>query len=293
MNSVLKWSKLLYRAAMVSLSHVNSDPTSDYNTIAASYDAYHLNYLGKKALEMWEKLPVKPGQHIVDLACGTGFFTHRLAEKVGDQGKVFAVDLSSNMLQCNKDNAASRGFSNITFMESDALSFLSGLSDNSIDGVVCGWAISYMNHEKLIQEIERVVKPGGFLGLIDKKVGSLKAVSNLFTKVILDYPQALTKNIVTLVPIDKNYLVQTFCNNKFQAQKAWDGQLTVPCKDGNEVAKYIINSGSAAGILDALDKQLHPQFIQSFINYADESFAKEGELPVTQDFCGLVATKVY
>jgi ubiquinone/menaquinone biosynthesis C-methylase UbiE len=293
MNSVFKWSKLLYTAAKVSLSKVKSDPTSDFNTIAASYNAYHLNYLGKKALEMWEKLPVKTGQHIVDLACGTGFFTHRLAEKVGNQGKVYAVDLSPNMLQCNKDNAASQGFSNITFIESDALSFLSNLPDNSIDGVVCAWAISYMNHEKLIQEIERVVKPRGFLGLIDKKVGSLKDVSSIFTKVILDYPHALIKNIVTLVPIDKNYLVETFCSNKFQAQVAWEGQLTIPCKNGKEVAEYIINSGSAAGILDALDKQIHPQFIQSFITYADESFANDGELPVTHDFCGLVATKIY
>ena len=198
MKSALKLPQLIYRTAMLKLSNVNSDPTVDYNAAAASYDAYYSKYLGQGALGMLEKLPIKSGQHILDLACGTGFFTHRLAEKLGKDGTVIAVDLSPGMLQCNQDNATSQGISNINFVQSDALSFLSGLSDNSVDGIVCGWGICYMEHGKFLQEIERVVKPGGFIGLIENRACSLKAISDLFTKVLMNYPNAMIKNMVMI-----------------------------------------------------------------------------------------------
>ena len=291
MKSALKLPQLIYRTAMLKLSNVNSDPTADYNAVAASYDAYYSKYLGKGALGMLEKLPIKSGQHILDLACGTGFFTHRLAETVGQQGKVVAVDLSPGMLQYNQEHATSQGISNINFVQSDALSFLSGLSDNSVDGIVCGWGICYMKHGKFLQEIERVVKPGGFIGLIENRACSLKAISDLFTKVLMDYPNAMIKNMVIHLPKDKNYLVKTFCKSSFKVQEAWDGEVTVPCKDGNEVAEYMIRSGASAGFLDALDKNLLPQIMQNFVHYADESFAKGKEVPVIHEFSALVATK--
>ncbi|MEH1924655.1 class I SAM-dependent methyltransferase [Nostoc sp.] len=291
MKSALKLPQLIYRTAILKLSNINSDPTADYNAAAASYDAYYSKYLGQGALGMLEKLPIKSGQHILDLACGTGFFTHRLAEKVGKHGKVVAVDLSPGMLQCNQENATSQGISNINFVQSDALSFLSGLSDNSIDGIVCGWGICYMEHGKFLQEIERVVKPGGFIGLIENRACSLKAISDLFTKVLLDYPNAMIKNMVIHLPKDKNYLVKTFCKSSFKVQEAWDGEVSVPCKDGNAVAEYMIKSGASAGFLDALDKNLLPQVMQNFVRYADESFAKGQEVPVIHEFSALVATR--
>lgn len=36
---------------------------------------------------LWEKLPIEAGQFVLDLACGTGFFTSLLARKVGQDGK--------------------------------------------------------------------------------------------------------------------------------------------------------------------------------------------------------------
>lgn len=292
MKSALKLPQLIYRTVMLKLSRINSDPTTDYNAAAASYDAYYSKYLGKGALEMLEKLPFESGQHILDLACGTGFFTHRLAEKVGKNGKVVAVDLSFGMLQQNQENALSKGLANITFIESDALSFLSGLSDNSVDGIVCGWGICYMEHEKFLREIERIVKPGGFIGIIENRACTLKAVSDLFTKVLINYPKAMIKNMVIHLPKDKNYLSKLFGKGSFHVENAWDGEVIVPCNNGNEVLEYMVKSGASAGFLDALDKNLKPQVLQTFVHYADESFAKGQAVPVIHEFCAIVAQKI-
>lgn len=278
---------------MLKLSNVDSDPTSDYNIAAATYDVYYLKYFGKRALEMCKKLPIKEGQNVLDLACGTGFFTHWSAKKVGKHGRVLAVDLSENMLQWNRDKATAQGFSNITFTQSEAVLFLSELSDNSVDGIICAWGLRYINHQKFFQEIERVVKPGGFIGLIEEKIGTLKNVSDIFRKVILDSPHIMVKNIVEQrLPLGKDYLVETFCKNKFKVQEIWEEKINIPLKDGNEIAEYIIKSGVSAGVIDALDKKLLPQFSQTFIAYADEKYAQKQEFTVTHDFCALVATKI-
>jgi ubiquinone/menaquinone biosynthesis C-methylase UbiE len=73
---------------------VNSNPIADYDKGAVSFDDYYSRNLGSSALELWEKLPVKEGQVIVDLACGTGFFTTKLAHAVGQTGQIIAVDFS-------------------------------------------------------------------------------------------------------------------------------------------------------------------------------------------------------
>ncbi|MCL6505209.1 MAG: class I SAM-dependent methyltransferase, partial [Pirellulales bacterium] len=48
--------------------------------------------------QLLQVLDVQPGQIICDLGCGNGFYTLRLAEMVGPEGKVLAVDIQPEML---------------------------------------------------------------------------------------------------------------------------------------------------------------------------------------------------
>src|SRR5690606_22814537 len=49
------------------------------------------------------KMNVKPGQHALDLCCGTGDWTIALAKGVGSDGKVIGLDFSKNMLSIAKE----------------------------------------------------------------------------------------------------------------------------------------------------------------------------------------------
>lgn len=291
MTTIWNAPKLLYRTAMLKLSNVKSDQTADYNVAAASYDDYYSKYLGKCALELWDKLPVTKGQYILDLACGTGFFTEKLAEKVGQNGEIVAVDLSIGMLERNKEKAAEQNLSNISFVHSDAISYLSNVADKSVDGVVCGWGICYMDHVQLLRELERVVKPGGFIGLIENKASSLKDVSDIFTKVLMDYPEAMVKDVVLHLPKNKDYLVKTFCRGEFKSEYAWDGEGIVPCKTGEDVAEYMLKSGASAGFLNALEKTKVTQVFETFITYVDQRLAAGKKVEVKHEFCAVIGVK--
>ncbi|MEM6330896.1 MAG: class I SAM-dependent methyltransferase [Planctomycetota bacterium] len=58
-------------------------------------------------------LDVRPGQTVCDLGCGNGFYTLKLAERVGPRGRVFAVDIQEEMLTLLAERSQARGLVNI------------------------------------------------------------------------------------------------------------------------------------------------------------------------------------
>lgn len=77
---------------------------------------------------------VKKGQVVADLACGSGYYSLALAESVGPEGKVYAVDLDKKCIRAIEKKAVKRGYLNIEAHASSA-SDLSFIKDRSVDFV--------------------------------------------------------------------------------------------------------------------------------------------------------------
>jgi ubiquinone/menaquinone biosynthesis C-methylase UbiE len=59
------------------------------------------------------QLGLKPGMTVCDLGAGTGYYAVRMARLVGDQGKVYAVDIQPRMLELLSKRLSSAGIQNI------------------------------------------------------------------------------------------------------------------------------------------------------------------------------------
>lgn len=64
--------------------------------------------------QLVEELGVGPGQRVADIGAGTGYFSRRLARKVGLGGKVFAEDIQPEMLELLTNKMAGLGITNVT-----------------------------------------------------------------------------------------------------------------------------------------------------------------------------------
>jgi len=88
--------------------------------IAPTMSASGAEWLIRKSRETEEQprkllkaLQLQPKQQVCDFGCGNGYYTLQLAQRVGPQGKVFAVDIQQEMLTLLEQRAKPRGLSNI------------------------------------------------------------------------------------------------------------------------------------------------------------------------------------
>ncbi len=80
---------------------------------------------------------LKPGQKVLDVACGTGSLSMAMAGRVSH---VSGIDLSGEMIDVAKRSADRRGIQNVTFNNMDA-SDLSSFGDNEFDVAVSSMAV--------------------------------------------------------------------------------------------------------------------------------------------------------
>lgn len=105
-------------------------------------------------------LGVRPGDRVLDLACGTGLNFSHLHELVGDNGKIIGVDLSPAMLDVARRLITKRGWKNVEVREADAA--LLPFPDASFERVICDFALNIIpDYEQALHEVRRVLVPGG------------------------------------------------------------------------------------------------------------------------------------
>ena len=105
---------------------------------------------------------VKDSQVVADLGCGSGYYTLALAELVGSEGKVYAVDLDRKCIRALEKRADKSGCRNI---EARALSAadVSFIKDRSVDFVLANGLLCSMadNRQSAVNEIRRILKSTG------------------------------------------------------------------------------------------------------------------------------------
>lgn len=101
---------------------------------------------------------VRPGNNVVDLACGTGDLAIRAARK---GAKVTGVDFSAEMLRRARHKEPS-----IEWLEGDVLAL--PFSDETFDAATCGFGVrNVADLEGSLREAARVLKPGGRVGILE------------------------------------------------------------------------------------------------------------------------------
>ncbi|OUM02604.1 class I SAM-dependent methyltransferase [Variovorax sp. JS1663] len=107
---------------------------------------------------------LRPGEQVLDVACGTGLVSQAAAEAVGPAGQVLGTDLSQRMVEAARARAARRGLAQLRFMRMDAEQL--ALPEAGFDVALCALGLMYVpDPEKALRELRRVLRPGGRLAL--------------------------------------------------------------------------------------------------------------------------------
>jgi len=110
--------------------------------------------------ELLTALAIPKGARVADVGAGTGFFTWRLAERVGSTGHVTAVDIQQDMLDRASQQVKGRGLSNVDYVLASEVD--PHLAAASYDLIFIGYAYhEFSDPEEMMRAIRRALKPDG------------------------------------------------------------------------------------------------------------------------------------
>jgi ubiquinone/menaquinone biosynthesis C-methylase UbiE len=163
--------KTIYLLLLVSLGLLNMSYAAEKNEkyVLATGDKarerleLQNNLLTKDAYVHLEKAKLSKDMIVWDIGCGVGAMTSYLADKVGPNGHVYALDISQEQLDVAEKSIKSKGFQNVTFIKGD-INELENLPKKEADLVYMRFVLMHLTHpENALKKITNLLKKGGIV----------------------------------------------------------------------------------------------------------------------------------
>ncbi|MEU8512369.1 methyltransferase domain-containing protein [Kitasatospora sp. NPDC048722] len=285
---------LAARALRLTLSRTNADTTPDYDAASSSYDTYFSPVMGVHSLAALREVTVSPGDDVLELACGTGHLTHEIVRKLEGRGSVRAVDKSPGMLSVAKAKVLPEAMRSpdldVSLEEGDMEEFLRTRPNDSADLVVVGWAICYSKPVRLLEQIRRVLRPGGRIVVIETRGDALKTLIEQLEKVFTADPSLLTGMIRVNLPKDAATVARWFTKAGLTVDVQRDGHQVLPATTPEEALEWVQRSGAAAGFKDAVDQSREEHALELIRKGLAEHVARHGALELRHTFVVVTGT---
>ncbi len=155
-----------------------------FDSVASNYDIMN-DVMSMGIHRLWKRKTiemsgVRPGHTILDLAGGTGDLTKAFAKRVGSRGKVVLADINESMVRVGRDRLINEGIAGnveYTITNAEALAF----PDNTFDIATIAFGLrNVTNKDKALEELCRVVKPGGQLMVLEFSKVTQPLMSKLY-----------------------------------------------------------------------------------------------------------------
>jgi excisionase family DNA binding protein len=160
-NALINW---LSAGDSQSYSASEGELKEFFNQVAPEWEEISRNYYDRSIKDRIMSMDILGrSMTAVDLGCGDGYISRAVSERVE---KVIAIDISSKMLELLNKKAEESGIRNIETIETEAQEV--PLQDSSIDIVFASMFLHHIEEpEDIINEVYRILKPGGTVVLAD------------------------------------------------------------------------------------------------------------------------------
>ena len=142
-----------------------------FHSVADKYDVMN-DLMSFGVHRLWKRYTiqqsaVRPGQHVLDLAGGTGDLAIKFSRRVGTSGRVVLADINESMLRVGRERLTNMGIvGNVEYALADAQSL--PFEDNSFDCITIAFGLrNVTDKDKALASMNRVLKPGGRLLVLE------------------------------------------------------------------------------------------------------------------------------
>lgn len=162
-----------------------------------------------------DAIGILPGMTVADVGAGKGYFTFRLAERVGPEGKVYATDIDEKLLKSIQDRIQEEGIQNIVAILGDKDD--PGLPEGQLDIILMVHVIHIIIHDQdpllFLENIRPSLKPDGLLVIVHwdgEKMGypDVYAYSRESLLTVMEKSEFELVRVETFLPRDNIYIFQ-------------------------------------------------------------------------------------
>ena len=229
-----------------------------------------------------EALDPKPGQTVLELACGVGDTGFMAASRIGDEGRLIATDFSPSMIEAARSRAQELGLRNVEFSVMDAENM--DLGDDSVDGVLCRWGYMLMaDPVAALAETRRVLRDGGRLafsvwGPPERNMWAAVAGAALVQGGHMEPPQAGSPGMFAMASPDR--IRELVTGAGFAEPRIEEVEVEWRFDDFEDYWRFLNElAGSCALVIEKLDED-EEQSVREAMREATAPFERDGELAI-------------
>jgi demethylmenaquinone methyltransferase/2-methoxy-6-polyprenyl-1,4-benzoquinol methylase len=155
-----------------------------FDSVASRYDLMN-DVMSGGLHRLWKRFTIaktglRPGQHALDVAAGSGDLAAGLARRVGKTGRVVVTDINAAMLEEGRNRLLNAGLAgNIDYVLADAEAL--PFADGSFHCVTIGFGLrNVTDKDAALASLHRVTKPGGRLLVLEFSQAHLGALAPLY-----------------------------------------------------------------------------------------------------------------
>lgn len=282
------WIRLAIRVAQQYFKQTESSSqliNKSYDTIAQTYDTFWTVHIKTLSEDLLHQLNPWTGATALDLTCGTGFVTAKLAKIT--QTKATGIDASAGMIAVAKNNYAN----SCRFIQSNVLTYLQQQPSSSIDLVTCCWGLGYLQPLKIIKEIARVLRPGGKCGIIDHSLLSNWEVIRSLIIAFAEKPEAYSRILKTQYLANNYSLILRMRWCGLSVKESWNGVKTREFIDGRTAVEQWIKSGAAAGFESIIKERHRSEVLKRIAELLESQHSDNNTISITHRYFAAVAIK--
>lgn len=132
-----------------------------YRLHAAGYDASARRTMGLRR-QVVGMLALRPGETVVDVACGTGLSLPLLREAVGAEGRVIGIEVSPDMIQISRARCAAAGWRNVSLVEAAVEEADAGAR---FDAALFNYTHDVLQSPRALERIFSFARPGARIAI--------------------------------------------------------------------------------------------------------------------------------
>ncbi|AUG98527.1 bifunctional demethylmenaquinone methyltransferase/2-methoxy-6-polyprenyl-1,4-benzoquinol methylase UbiE [Pectobacteriaceae bacterium CE70] len=155
-----------------------------FHSVATKYDLMN-DLMSFGIHRVWKRFTiecsgVRRGQHVLDLAGGTGDLTAKFSRLVGDDGGVVLADINASMLKVGREKLRNNGvIGNVDYVQANAEAL--PFPDDFFDCITIAFGLrNVTDKEKALRSMYRVLKPGGRLLVLEFSKPTVKMLSKVY-----------------------------------------------------------------------------------------------------------------